>query len=45
MKNLKRGWIPPASILRGINARARANQHTIVFAEGDDPRILRAAVL
>ncbi|PVA07897.1 NADP-dependent malic enzyme [Thalassorhabdomicrobium marinisediminis] len=41
---LKLRMDPTASILRGINARARANQHTIVFAEGDDPRVLRAAV-
>jgi malate dehydrogenase (oxaloacetate-decarboxylating)(NADP+) len=44
-ESLKTRMDPTASILRGINARARANQHTIVFAEGDDPRILRAAVL
>ncbi|SMX41241.1 NADP-dependent malic enzyme [Octadecabacter ascidiaceicola] len=43
-ESLKTRMDPTASILRGINARARANQHTIVFAEGDDPRILRAAV-
>ena len=35
---------PTASILRGINARARANQARMIFAEGDDPRVLRAAV-
>jgi malate dehydrogenase (oxaloacetate-decarboxylating)(NADP+) len=44
-ESLKTRMDPTATILRGINARARANQHTIVFAEGDDPRILRAAVL
>ena len=43
-ESLKTRMDPTASILRGINARARANQHTIVFAEGDDSRILRAAV-
>ncbi len=43
-ESLKTRMDPTASILRGINARARAKQHTIVFAEGDDPRILRAAV-
>jgi malate dehydrogenase (oxaloacetate-decarboxylating)(NADP+) len=43
-ESLKTRMDPTASILRGINARARANQHTIVFAEGDDPRVLRAAV-
>ena len=42
---LKARMDPTASILRGINARARANQNTIVFAEGDDSRVLRAAVL
>jgi malate dehydrogenase (oxaloacetate-decarboxylating)(NADP+) len=36
---------PTASILRSLNARARANQSTVVFAEGDDPRVLRAAVM
>ena len=41
---LKTRMDPTASILRGINARARANQNTVVFAEGDDPRVLRAAV-
>ena len=35
---------PTASILRGLNNRARAAQATVVFAEGDDPRVLRAAV-
>src|SRR6056300_1413891 len=35
---------PTASILRGLNARARAAQARMVFAEGDDPRVLRAAV-
>ena len=35
---------PTASILRGLNARARAAQAQMIFAEGDDPRVLRAAV-
>ncbi len=35
---------PTASILRGLNARARAAQARMIFAEGDDPRVLRAAV-
>ena len=35
---------PTASILRGINQRARAAQARMVFAEGDDVRVLRAAV-
>ncbi|PIE10945.1 MAG: NADP-dependent malic enzyme [Rhodobacterales bacterium] len=42
---LKSRMDPTASILRGIHARARAAQATVVFAEGDDPRVLRAAVL
>ena len=36
---------PTASILTGINARARAAQARMIFAEGDDPRVLRAAVM
>ena len=43
-ESLKTRMDPTASILRGINARARKNQSTVVFAEGDDPRVLRAAV-
>ncbi len=35
---------PTASILRNLNLRARANQSTVIFAEGDDTRVLRAAV-
>ncbi|WP_373355316.1 NADP-dependent malic enzyme [Pseudoroseicyclus sp. CXY001] len=35
---------PTASVLRGLYARARAAQAKIIFAEGDDPRVLRAAV-
>ncbi|MGV6810830.1 MAG: NADP-dependent malic enzyme [Brevirhabdus sp.] len=35
---------PTASILRGLNTRARAAQSRMIFAEGDDPRVLRAAV-
>ncbi len=42
--SLKARMDPTASILRGIQARARAAQATIIFAEGDDPRVLRAAV-
>jgi len=42
---LKTRMDPTASIMRGIHARAKASQNTIVFAEGDDPRVLRAAVL
>ena len=43
--NLKSRMDPTASILRGLNARARAAQARMIFAEGDDPRVLRAAVL
>ena len=35
---------PTASIMRSINARARNAQARMIFAEGDDPRVLRAAV-
>jgi len=35
---------PTAAILRGINTRARRAQARMIFAEGDDPRVLRAAV-
>ncbi|WP_372610432.1 NADP-dependent malic enzyme [Aquicoccus sp.] len=41
---LKSRMDPTASILRSLNARARAAQATMIFAEGDDPRVLRAAV-
>ena len=43
--NLKSRMDPTASILRGLNARARASQARMIFAEGDDPRVLRAAVM
>jgi malate dehydrogenase (oxaloacetate-decarboxylating)(NADP+) len=43
--NLKSRMDPTASILTGINARARAAQARMIFAEGDDPRVLRAAVM
>ena len=42
--NLKARMDPTASILRGINARARQAQARMIFAEGDDPHVLRAAV-
>ncbi|NNL18235.1 MAG: NADP-dependent malic enzyme, partial [Boseongicola sp.] len=41
---LKSRMDPTASILRSINARARAAQSRMIFAEGDDSRVLRAAV-
>ncbi len=43
--SLKARMDPTASILRGLNARARAAQARMIFAEGDDPRVLRAAVM
>ncbi|MHA6324436.1 NADP-dependent malic enzyme [Roseivivax sp. CAU 1753] len=42
--SLKTRLDPTASILQGISARARAAQARMIFAEGDDPRVLRAAV-
>ena len=42
--SLKSRMDPTASILRGLNSRARAAQSRMIFAEGDDPRVLRAAV-
>ena len=41
---LKSRMDPTASILRSINTRARAAQSRMIFAEGDDNRVLRAAV-
>ncbi|SFJ58957.1 NADP-dependent malic enzyme [Celeribacter neptunius] len=35
---------PSAQMLQGLYARARQAQATMVFAEGDDARVLRAAV-
>ena len=42
--SLKARMDPTASILRGIHARARNAQARMIFAEGDDLRVLRAAV-
>jgi malate dehydrogenase (oxaloacetate-decarboxylating)(NADP+) len=42
--SLKSRMDPTASIMRSINSRARAAQARMIFAEGDDPRVLRAAV-
>lgn len=42
--DLKSRMDPTASILQGIHARARQAQARMIFAEGDDPRVLRAAV-
>ncbi|HBS48600.1 MAG TPA: NADP-dependent malic enzyme [Rhodobacteraceae bacterium] len=41
---LKARMDPTAAILRSLNARARLSQSRMIFAEGDDPRVLRAAV-
>ena len=43
-QTLKARMDPTASILQGIHARARQAQARMIFAEGDDPRVLRAAV-
>ena len=42
--DLKARMDPTASILTSISARARAAQARMIFAEGDDLRVLRAAV-
>ncbi len=42
--SLKTRMDPTAAILQGIHSRARAAQARMIFAEGDDPRVLRAAV-
>lgn len=44
-QGLKSRLDPTANMMRGINARARANQARMIFAEGDDPKVLRAAVM
>ena len=43
-QSLKSRMDPTASILQGVHARARQAQARMIFAEGDDPRVLRAAV-
>ncbi|WP_417269254.1 NADP-dependent malic enzyme [Celeribacter sp.] len=43
-QSLKARMDPTAQILQGLYARARQAQATMLFAEGDDPRVLRAAV-
>jgi malate dehydrogenase (oxaloacetate-decarboxylating)(NADP+) len=43
-QSLKSRMDPTASILEGIHSRARQAQARMIFAEGDDPRVLRAAV-
>ena len=42
--SLKSRMDPTAAILQGIHGRARTAQARMIFAEGDDPRVLRAAV-
>ena len=42
--SLKARMDPTATILEGIHARARQAQARMIFAEGDDERVLRAAV-
>ncbi len=42
--SLKARMDPTAQILQGLYARAKNEQSRIIFAEGDDPRVLRAAV-
>ncbi|MEL7106348.1 MAG: NADP-dependent malic enzyme [Pseudomonadota bacterium] len=42
--SLKARMDPTANMLRSINTRARAKQARMIFAEGDDSRVLRAAV-
>ncbi|TRW98667.1 NADP-dependent malic enzyme [Paracoccus sp. M683] len=44
VQSLKNRMDPTASILQGIHARARRKQARMIFAEGDDLRVLRAAV-
>ena len=44
-QSLKQRLDPTASILQGITSRARQAQARMIFAEGDDPRVLRAAVM
>jgi len=43
--SLKTRMDPTAAILRGLSDRARKAQSRMIFAEGDDPRVLRAAVM
>ncbi|MGS4945774.1 NADP-dependent malic enzyme [Meridianimarinicoccus sp. RP-17] len=42
--SLKARMDPTASVLEGLHARARQAQAQMIFAEGDDIRVLRAAV-
>ncbi len=42
--SLRERMDPTASILHGLHARARSAQARMIFAEGDDARVVRAAV-
>ncbi len=44
VQSLKARMDPTAAVLQGIHARARQAQARMIFAEGDDLRVLRAAV-
>ena len=44
VRSLRARMDPTASILESIHARARQAQARVIFAEGDDNRVLRAAV-
>ncbi|WP_312525066.1 NADP-dependent malic enzyme [Paracoccus sp. (in: a-proteobacteria)] len=44
VQTLKARMDPTAAVLQGIHARARQAQARMIFAEGDDLRVLRAAV-
>ncbi len=43
VRHLARRLDPTAAVQQRINAGARANQRTIVFAEGEEPAVIRAA--
>ncbi len=43
-QSLKARLDPTATMMRGIHVRAKAAQRRMIFAEGDDVRVLRAAV-
>ncbi len=43
-RNLKARMDPTASMLDGLHNRARSSQSRMIFAEGDDVRVLKAAV-
>ncbi len=42
--SLKERVDPTYQIIRSLNAKARGAQATMIFAEGDEPQVLRAAV-